>query len=226
MLYVLSIKTHPPVILYHGSRTERTPEKLARGFYNPQTNSKSHFELNVGAISFTKDPNLNYYIEKFGGKEAKNISQVEIPYAEYEFRRVNMPLTAYDNQDLNYLARAITGSPDVARPLSLPRSQTFKETEDAFVEADKLKVTQDVADISEKFGKISARETKINDALIRLACLSCCIQSMASIKHRWKRLVKTNTMHWLQALSSSPLLMKLTLDLMMTVPLVLVLFDD
>jgi len=161
-------KDTPPVILYHGNRTERTPEKLARGFFNPQTTKKYHIELNAGAISFTKDPNLNYYIEKFGGKEAKNISQVEIPYAEYEFRRVNMPLTAYENQDLNYLARAITGSPDVARPLSLPRSQIFKETEDAFVEADKLTVTQDVAGVSEKYGKISARETKINDALTRL----------------------------------------------------------
>jgi len=161
-------KDTPPVILYHGSRTERTPEKLARGFYNPQTNKKSHFELNAGAISFTKDPNLNYYIEKFGGKNPKNISQVEIPYAEYEFRRVNMPLAAYDKQDLNYLARTITGSPNVARPLSLPRSQLFRETEDAFVEADKLTVTQDVADVSEKYGKISARETKINDALTRL----------------------------------------------------------
>jgi len=162
-------KDTPPVILYHGSRTERTPEKLARGFYNPQTNSKSHFELNAGAISFTKDPNLNYYIEKFGGKEAKNISQVEIPYAEYEFRRVNMPINAYEKQDLNYLARAITGSPDVARPLSLPRSQTFKETEDAFVEADKLTVTQDIAGVSEKYGKIKARQTKIDSALTRLA---------------------------------------------------------
>jgi hypothetical protein len=161
-------KDTPPVILYHGNRTERTPEKLARGFFNPQTNNKSHFELKAGAISFTKDPNLNYYIEKFGGKEPKNISQVEIPYAEYEFRRVNMPLNAYADQDLNYLARSITGSPTVARPLSLPRSQIFKETEDAFVEADKLKITQDLAGVSEKYGKISARETKINDALIRL----------------------------------------------------------
>jgi hypothetical protein len=162
-------KDTPPVILYHGSRTERTPEKLARGFYNPQTNSKSHFELNVGAISFTKDPNLNYFIEKFGGTEPKNVSQVEIPYAEYEFRRVNMPINAYEKQDLNYLARAITGSPDVARPLSLPRSQTFKETEDAFVEADKLTVTQDIAGVSEKYGKIEARQKKIDSALIRLA---------------------------------------------------------
>ena len=162
-------KDTPPVILYHGNRTERTPEKLARGFYNPQTNSKSHFELNAGAISFTKDPNLNYFIEKFGGTEPKNISQVEIPYAEYEFRRVNMPINAYEKQDLNYLARAITGSPDVARPLSLPRSQTFKETEDAFVEADKLTVTQDIAGVSEKYGKIKARQTKIDSALIRLA---------------------------------------------------------
>jgi hypothetical protein len=80
-----------------------------------------------------------------------------------------MPLNAYEKQDLNYLARAITGSPDVARPLSLPRSQTFKETEDAFVEADKLTVTQDIAGVSEKYGKIKARQTKIDSALIRLA---------------------------------------------------------
>jgi hypothetical protein len=173
-------KDTPPVILYHGSRTERTPEKLARGFYNPQTNKKSHFELNAGAISFTKDPNLNYYIEKFGGKDPKNISQVEIPYAEYEFRRVNMPLDAYDKQDLNYLARTITGSPSVARPLSLPRSAIFKETEDAFVEADKLKITQNLTGVTEKYGKIAERDKTISEAMLRLEKFSWGLPKLAS----------------------------------------------
>jgi hypothetical protein len=164
----IKYKDTPPVVLYHGSRTERTKEKLARGFYDPQTNKKSHAELNAGAISFTKDPNLNYFVEKFGGKEPKNISQTVMPYAEYEFRRVNMTPDAYDKQDINYLARTITGSPSVARPLSIPRSQTFKETEDAFVEADKLKITQDVKAVTEKYGLIQKRTEAIDDAFNKL----------------------------------------------------------
>jgi len=164
----IKYKDEPPVILYHGNKTERTPEKLKRGFFNPQTTRKAHFELNAGAISFTKDPNLNYYVEKFGGKEPKNISQTEIPYADYEFRRVNMPLDAYEKKDLNYLARTINGSPNVARPLSLPRSAIFKETEDAFVEADKLKITQDLAGVTEKYGKIAAKDKAISEALARI----------------------------------------------------------
>ena len=164
----IKYKDTPPVVLYHGSRTERTPEKLARGFYDPQTNNKYHAELNAGAISFTKDPNLNYFVEKFGGKEPKNISQTVMPYAEYEFRRVNMTPEAYDKQDINYLARTITGSPSVARPLSIPRSQSFKETEDAFVEADKLKITQDVKAVTEKYGLIQKRTEAIDDAFNKL----------------------------------------------------------
>jgi hypothetical protein len=164
----IKYKDTPPVVLYHGNKTERTPEKLKRGFFNPQTTRKSHFELNAGAISFTKDLNLNYYVEKFGGKEPKNISQTEIPYADYEFRRVNMPLDAYEKKDLNYLARTITGSPTVARPLSLPRSAIFKETEDAFVEADKLKITQDLESVKEKYGMIARRTGVIDDAFSKL----------------------------------------------------------
>lgn len=161
-------KDTPPVVLYHGSRTERTKEKLDRGFYDPQTTSQAHAELKVGAISFTKDLNLNYFVEKFGGKEAKNISETTIPYADYEFRRVNMPLNSYEEKDLNYIARTITGSPNVARPLSLPRSSTFKETEDAFVEADKLKITQNLKSVKEKYGMIARRTEAIDDAFSKL----------------------------------------------------------
>jgi hypothetical protein len=161
-------KDTPPVVLYHGSRTERTKEKLDRGFYDPQTTRQAHAELKVGAISFTKDLNLNYFVEKFGGKEAKNISETTIPYADYEFRRVNMPLNSYEKKDLNYIARTITGSPTVARPLSLPRSQIFKETEDAFVEADKLKITQNLKSVKEKYGMIAKRTGAIDDAFSKL----------------------------------------------------------
>ena len=164
----IKYKDTPPVVLYHGSRTERTPEKLERGFYDPQTTSQAHAELKVGAISFTKDLNLNYFVEKFGGKEAKNISETTIPYADYEFRRVNMPLDSYEKKDLNYIARTITGSPTVARPLSLPRSQTFKETEDAFVEADKLNITQDLKEVKKKYGMIARRADAVSDAFRKL----------------------------------------------------------
>jgi hypothetical protein len=50
-----------------------------------------------------------------------------------------MPAKEYDLKDLNIVAQTINGSPNVVRPLSLPRG-AFNETEDAIVEADKLKL--------------------------------------------------------------------------------------
>jgi hypothetical protein len=140
-------KDRPPERLYHGTTTERTPAKIARGFFDPQTKqTKEHAELNVGATSFTRDLRLNYYSPEFGGKNVKNISYTDIPYADYLFRRVDMPLSAYEKElgkDFNYMAQAITGSPDIARPLGLPRSLIFRETEDAFLESEKLKMKTD-----------------------------------------------------------------------------------
>jgi hypothetical protein len=140
-------KDRPPERLYHGTTTERTPAKIARGFFDPQTKqNKEHAELNVGATSFTRDLRLNYYSPEFGGKNVKNISYTDIPYADYLFRRVDMPLSAYEKElgkDFNYMAQAITGSPDIARPLGLPRSLIFRETEDAFLESEKLKMKTD-----------------------------------------------------------------------------------
>jgi hypothetical protein len=145
-------KDRPPVRLYHGSMTERTPAKLKRGFFDPQgIDSKKHMELDVGATSFTKDLRLNYSDEGFGGEEAKNISFVDIPYADYLFRRVNMPLTSYQKKDMNVIAQTITGSPDIARPLGLPRSLGFRETEDAFVESEKLSIKADPATVQKTF---------------------------------------------------------------------------
>ncbi len=132
-------KDRPPERLYHGTTTERTPAKITRGFLDPQTiQNKQHHELNVGATSFTRDLRLNYYNPEFGGPNVKNISYTDIPYADYLFRRVDMPLSAYEKElgkDFNYMAQAITGSPDIARPLGLPRSLIFRETEDAFLES-------------------------------------------------------------------------------------------
>ena len=87
-------KDMPPKILIHGTDTERTPAKVKRGFFDPQTiGSKKHMELEVGATSFTSDLRLNYRDDAFGGPVVKNISYTEIPYADYMFRRVNMPLS-------------------------------------------------------------------------------------------------------------------------------------
>jgi hypothetical protein len=141
-------KDRPPVKLYHGATTERTPTKVKRGFFDPQLiEGKRHLELHVGASSFTKDLRLNY--REFGGQEPKNVYYTSIPYADYEFRKVNMSVQDYVAKDMNTIASTITGSPDVARPLSLPRSLAFRETEDAFVEADKLKMQATPQDFKE-----------------------------------------------------------------------------
>jgi hypothetical protein len=160
-------KDYPPKILYHGSSTERTPEKIARGFFAPQsTTSKMHAELGVGAPSFTSDLRLNYNIEDFGGKRPSNISMTEIPRADYEFRKIDVPFDVYKNQgsNMNILAQTITGSPDIARPLGLQRSLNFRETEDAFVEADKLKMKTDIPSVEKQF-KVFEEQEKVRNEL-------------------------------------------------------------
>jgi hypothetical protein len=153
-------KDMPPKILIHGTDTERTPAKVKRGFFDPQTiGSKKHMELEVGATSFTSDLRLNYRDDAFGGPVVKNISYTEIPYADYMFRRVDMPLSAYTKKDMNTIARTITGDPTVARPLSLPRNLGYKETEDAFVESEKLKIQTDFNKIEKQYKLIEQQET-------------------------------------------------------------------
>ena len=152
-------KDRPPVRLYHGSTTERTPAKLKRGFFDPQVvDDKKHIELDIGATSFTKDLRLNYSNVEFGGGETKNISFTEIPYADYLFRKVDMPLSAYQKKDMNVLAQVVTGSPNIARPLSLPRSLGFRETEDAFVESEKLAIKQDKETVQKTFNLFKKQE--------------------------------------------------------------------
>jgi len=93
----------------------------------------------VGAPSFTKDLNLGFNAATFGGRNPQNYLYTEIPYADYMFSRINMSTGNYDKKDMNTIIRAITGAPDVVRPISLPRAG-FNETEDMLLEANKLRV--------------------------------------------------------------------------------------
>jgi hypothetical protein len=132
-------KGRPPMTLYHGSYSPRQ-SRATFGFNDPndiQVES-SHSELGIGAPSFTKDLNLNMAQTRFGGQTPENYLNVQIPYADYEFLRVNMSARQYGNRDLNTAARTITGDPITVRPMSLPAT-TWKEHEDAIVQAQKLK---------------------------------------------------------------------------------------
>lgn len=132
-------KDRPPMTLYHGSYSPRE-SRATRGFNDPNDVSvdSSHSELGIGAPSFTKDLNLNMVQTRFGGQKAENYLNVKIPYADYEFLRVNMSAKQYGNRDLETAVRTISGDPITVRPMSLPAT-TWKEHEDAIVQAHKLK---------------------------------------------------------------------------------------
>ena len=153
-------KDRPPEILIHGSITERTPSKVKRGFFDPQTlgGDKTHMELDVGATSFTRDLRLNYNNPAFGGPVPENISYTEIPYADYLFRRVDLPLNAYYKKDMNIIAQTITGDPTIARPMGLPRNLGYRETEDAFVESEKLQMKTDFDKIKKQYASLGLQE--------------------------------------------------------------------
>ena len=132
-------KDRPPMTLYHGSYSPRQ-SRATFGFNDPNDVSveSSHSELGIGAPSFTKDLNLNMAQTRFGGQTPENYLNVKIPYADYEFLRVNMSARQYGNRDLSTAARTISGDPITIRPMSLPAT-TWKEHEDAIVQAQKLK---------------------------------------------------------------------------------------
>lgn len=160
-------KDRPPVVLYHGSNSVRTEEKLRRGFFRPQDSTANyHKEIDVGAPSFTKDLRLNYNTTEFGGNRPDHISLTEIPYADYLFRRVDMPLKEYQSRDMNIMAQTITGSPEVARPLGLPRSLNYRETEDAFLEADKLKMRVDIPFVEKQLKRFEEQDA-VQDRLYK-----------------------------------------------------------
>lgn len=143
-------ETRPPVSLIHGQEegTNVVAQLAKKGFMAPQSRAGKHAELNVGAPSFTKDPNINALIPKFGGQDIKAYGSVNIPYGDYIYRRINMPASVYDEANpyggqrpesaLFIYNRAITGAPDNAVPISLPKGYHL-ESEDIFLEADKLK---------------------------------------------------------------------------------------
>lgn len=131
-------KDKPPIQLFHGQSLgmERIKDK---GFIDPQKYTDSHHqELMIGGTSFTKDIGLGATYGRFGGKKAKDYAYTELPYASYEFTRINMPTKEYAIKDMNVIAQTLTGSPKVVRPLSLSRN-IYNETEDVFFESEKLK---------------------------------------------------------------------------------------
>jgi hypothetical protein len=134
-------KDTPPIELFHGNPNRA--EGLAKsGFAKPQREKFKQTELEVAAPSFTKDLNLQFNTGSFGGRDPSAIVSTKMPYADYLFSRVNMPREAYNNQDLDVIAQSISGDPLSTRPLSLPRTGNMNETEDAFVEADKLMINK------------------------------------------------------------------------------------
>ena len=155
-------KDVPPIKLFHGSDSlkEDLNKLKTEGFQDPQTHRRYHMELDYGGVSFTKDVNMNYETGSFGGKNVDKFVYTEMPYADYLFQRINMSPTAYSERNLNVAARSLNGSATIARPVSLPRNATFKETEDIFTEADKLKAVPAEKEVAAKYETVSKRVTK------------------------------------------------------------------
>ena len=152
-------KNVPPVKLFHGGSNAETLK--AQGFNDPQQYGGFHSELNIGAPSFTKDIGLGATYNRFGGKRAQNYIYTEMPYADYMLSRINLRPAEYDTKDLGAIARSITGSANVVRPISLPRG-SFSETEDIMVEAEKLRPNARSDQPSLKSAESVLTEPKVN----------------------------------------------------------------
>lgn len=139
-------KDVPDKKLWHGNKPAKIAPVKAKGFMSPQKTSSYHEEFMVGAPSFTSDLNLNAVNEGFGGTNPNNILYTKMPYADYVFTRINMSPGAYENKDLNTVARSINGSSTVVRPIALPRAGYF-EKENMMVEADKLRLRSAASDM-------------------------------------------------------------------------------
>jgi hypothetical protein len=134
-------KDVPPIKLFHGRSSYKEGPSLRwkTGFDDPQFHGNAHSELHVGGTSFTRDINLNFESEAFGGTNPEKLVYTKIPYADYMFSRVPMSSKQYGIEDFNTIARSINGSERVVRPVSLSRSGSFKEAEDMITETDKLR---------------------------------------------------------------------------------------
>jgi hypothetical protein len=134
-------KDVPPIKLFHGRSAYKEGPSLRwkTGFDDPQFHGNAHSELHVGGTSFTRDINLNFESDAFGGTNPTKIVYTKIPYADYIFSRVPMSSKQYGLEDFNIIARSINGSERVVRPVSLSRSGSFKEAEDMITETDKIR---------------------------------------------------------------------------------------
>jgi len=171
-------KDRPPKVLYHGTEYN-AEDRAAKGFFDPQTlpeDQAGQRELKVGATSFTSDARFNYANTSFGGTDPENIVQTSIPYADYEFRRINMSREQYKKTkiqqdmwlgDMNTIARSITGSPTVARPLGLPRSIGMRESEDAFTESEKLAISRNMYE-TEKKTPVFKEQERLSENYLKL----------------------------------------------------------
>lgn len=173
-------KDVPPIKLFHGSDSIREEVDLLKqqGFKDPQQHRKYHMELDYGGVSFTKDVNMNYETGSFGGKNVEKFVYTEMPYADYVFQRINMAPAAYKERNLNVAARSLNGSPNVVRPVSLPRNATFKETEDVFTEADKLVIKPAAQEVAARYEGVAKRVTKENELQKQLFDLANALKSV------------------------------------------------
>jgi hypothetical protein len=167
-------KNKPPITLYHGT-SANADDILAKGFTDPTSlDTIGHSELEVGATSFTKDIRYNFAGSK-GGRDPSSILETKIPYADYEFRRINMPMSKYQKSagfgDMDTIARSITGSPTVARPLGIPQSIGLRETEDAFVESEKLVIGRQTEEIAKKIPFVRKQDTVARQGFKRLTTI-------------------------------------------------------
>jgi len=130
-------KDNPPIKLFHGSAGGGDANLIKSEGFSPDKGNQA--ELNMNATSFTKDLNLGF-IEKdaFGGRDPSSYLSVEFPYPEYKFLKVDMSEKDYDKMNMNVILKTISGDPKTTRPLGIPRGR-LKETEDTFVEAEKLR---------------------------------------------------------------------------------------
>jgi hypothetical protein len=167
-------KDTPDITLYHGNTRDNVEAiRKGGGFAKPATSGfEGHSELLVNAPSMTRDLNLNFVSSRFGGQDAGNFLSYKMPYADYVFTRVNMPKAAYEKQNLDVVAQAISGVPGQPRALQLPRADYF-ETESAMPEADKMRLNMrpesDVGAKIDEFQKINDRRRKVGEEMKFLA---------------------------------------------------------
>lgn len=167
-------KDTPDITLYHGNTRDNVEAiRKGGGFAKPATSGfEGHSELLVNAPSMTRDLNLNFVSSRFGGQDASNFLSYKMPYADYVFTRVNMPKAAYEKQNLDVVAQAISGVPGQPRALQLPRADYF-ETESAMPEADKMRLNMrpesDVGAKIDEFQKINDRRRKVGEEMKWLA---------------------------------------------------------